>query len=75
MDGQFAISNALWFEQYETLLQPYRDFFIPKYDILHNNIKYFDIILSDNDPYIPYNEAKQYFSKHFPKANIVTVHK
>lgn len=75
MDGQFAISNAPRFEQYEKLLQPYRDFFFPQYDILNNNITSLDIILSDNDPYIPYTETKVYFSDHFSQANIITVHK
>ena len=75
MDGQFAMSNAPRFEKYEKLLQPYRDFFTPDYDLLNKHISSLNIILSDNDLYIPYEQAKQHFSDHFPRACIVTVHK
>lgn len=75
MDGQFAINNAPRFEQYEKLLQPYRNSFAPDYSLLNTYISSLDIILSDNDPYIPYQEAKQHFSDHFSHAHIVTVHK
>jgi hypothetical protein len=75
MDGTFAIKNAPRFTEYEELLKPYRDAFKPDYTLLQSYIVSMDIILSDDDPYIPYEEAQDYFSTHFPQAHIQTIHK
>lgn len=44
------------------------------FDLIKARIKDVTFILSDNDPNVPYEKTKQYFSRIFPDAKFLTLH-
>ncbi|MBP7885471.1 hypothetical protein KAZ93_04980, partial [Patescibacteria group bacterium] len=72
MDRQYAIFTTPRFAEYETALAHYYTQVNLNWNVLSKYRGQCTVMLSTDDPYIPYNDAVKYFKKYIPDCQLET---
>lgn len=72
MDRQYAVFTTPRFADYEEALAHYYGQVSLDWDILSPLVRQCTVMLSTDDPYIPYNDAVKYFKKYIPDCQLET---